>query len=85
MCGFTLKIFYLILYSGDSRTIVGGEIYYFLYLAIFGFSVEESLLQSGTVVQICRICRMVIWSCENVGVPLSNSYNYTAMVSVKSS
>jgi len=38
MCGFTLKIFYLILYSGDSQTIVGGEIYYFLCLAIFGFS-----------------------------------------------
>jgi len=42
MYKFTLKIFYLILYSGDRRTVVGGEIYYFLYLAIFGFPVEES-------------------------------------------
>jgi hypothetical protein len=42
MYKFTLKIFYLILYSGDRRIVVGGKIYYFLYLAIFGYSVEES-------------------------------------------
>jgi hypothetical protein len=42
MYGFTLKIFYLILYSEHCQTIVGSEIYYFLYLAIFGISTEES-------------------------------------------
>jgi hypothetical protein len=42
MYKFALKIFHLILYSGDRRTVVEGKIYYFLDLAIFGFSVEES-------------------------------------------
>ena len=62
--------------SGDRRTFVGGEVYYFLYLAIFGFSVEESYYIPERLFRLVEYDEMIIWSCEDIGVLLSKTYNY---------
>jgi hypothetical protein len=44
-------------------------------LAIFGFSVTESYYVPERLFRFVEDDEMVIWSCENVGVPVSKSYN----------
>jgi len=47
-----------------------------LYLAIFGFSVEESYYIPERLFRLVEYDEMIIWSCEDIGVLLSKTYNY---------